>query len=243
MEALTPGLVAEIAWSAPNFHSVEATVLDLLEHHVGADTAFFIDALGPTSNTRGVLTVFGDELKRAWPNVAKSKGARTLVSAAQLGNGVVVDSELFGSALREQDYYHLLMAPVRGVTTMFTVLPHRARLKTELVLGRCTGSPEFSAEDKALVRSLVPTLSLAVLAHTQISAPACATPLRPLSAREREVLSYLKLGYTNRQIGVALGTRERTVRNQLSSIYEKLGVASRAEAVGVTSPSANLFDG
>jgi len=55
----------------------------------------------------------------------------------------------------------------------------------------------------------------------------------PLSEREREVLSYLPLGYTNRQIAQALGSATRTVRNQLSRAYEKLGVGSRAEAVAV----------
>jgi DNA-binding CsgD family transcriptional regulator len=233
MEALTPGLVAEIACAAPNFHSVEVPILSLLEHHIGADTAFFIDKDGPTASIRGVVAEFGTELARAWPRLAKSPGARNLVSAAQAGNGVVVDSELFGSTLRQQYYYQLVMEPVHGVATMFTVLPHRGRLKTELVLGRCSGSPEFSNADKALVASLVPTLSLAVLAHHQKKADATRTTPSPrLTAREREVLGYLRLGYTNQQIGMALGTRERTVRNQLSSIYEKLGVATRAEAVG-----------
>ena len=51
-----------------------------------------------------------------------------------------------------------------------------------------------------------------------------------LTPREREVLGYLRLGYTNAQIACALGSAERTVRNQLSSVYEKLGVATRAEA-------------
>ena len=234
MEALTPGLVAEIACAAPNFAGVEGPILDLLEHHIGADTAFFVDKDGPTSSTRGVLVSFGDELSRSWPELARTAGARALVKAAQTGNGVVVDSELFGSALRQQDYYRLVMEPVRGVSTMFTVLPQSGRPKTELVLGRCAGSPAFSEEDKALVASLVPTLSLAVLAHTnkRVEASRAAT-LRQLTAREGEVLSYLRLGYTNHQIGLALGTRERTVRNQLSNIYQKLGVATRAEAVGL----------
>ncbi|MDD9947519.1 MAG: LuxR C-terminal-related transcriptional regulator [Myxococcales bacterium] len=54
-----------------------------------------------------------------------------------------------------------------------------------------------------------------------------------LSPRELEVLSYLPLGYTNKQIALALGTSAGTVRNQLSNAYLKLGVACRAEAVGV----------
>jgi DNA-binding CsgD family transcriptional regulator len=55
-----------------------------------------------------------------------------------------------------------------------------------------------------------------------------------LTAREREVLSYLRLGYTNREIAAACGTSPRTVRNQLSTVFEKLGAATRAEAVAIS---------
>lgn len=51
---------------------------------------------------------------------------------------------------------------------------------------------------------------------------------------EREVLGDLHLGYTNEQIARALGTAPRTVRNQLSRVYEKLGVSGRAEAVAAS---------
>lgn len=233
MEALTPGLVAEIACAAPNFGSVESAVLDLLEQHIGADTAFFIDRNGPTASTRGVLLEHPVPIGGVWANLARSSGASALVKAAQSSNGLVVDSELFGTALRDQDYYRIIMEPVRGFSTMFVALPQRGPLKTEVVLGRCVGSPAFSEHEKSVVASLVPTLSLAVLAHAQPKPVPRSDALRRLTAREREVLGYLRLGYTNHQIGVALGTRERTVRNQLSSIYEKLGVATRAEAVGL----------
>lgn len=233
MEALTPGLVAEIACAAPSFSHVESAVLDLLEHHIGADTAFFIDRNGPTANTRGVLLEHQEPLGRVWPKLARSASAAALVNAAKAGNGLVVDSELFGTALREQDYYRIVMEPVRGCSTLFVALPQGGPLKTEVVLGRCVGSPAFSESEKQVVAALVPTLSLAVLAHALPKPAPRGDALRRLTAREREVLSYLRLGYTNQQIGVALGTRERTVRNQLSSIYEKLGVATRAEAVGL----------
>lgn len=236
MEALTPGLVAEIACAAPNFCSVESAVLDLLEQHIGADTAFFIDRNGPTSNTRGVLLKHPTPLGSIWAKLVRSPGAGALVEAAQSGNGLVVDSELFGTTLHEQDYYRIVMEPVRGHSTLFVALPQRGPLKTEVVLGRCVGSPKFSEHEKRVVASLVPTLSLAVLAHANPKPVPRSDALRRLTAREREVLGYLRLGYTNHQIGVALGTRERTVRNQLSSIYEKLGVATRAEAVGTLSP-------
>jgi DNA-binding CsgD family transcriptional regulator len=56
---------------------------------------------------------------------------------------------------------------------------------------------------------------------------------RGLSPREREVVSYVSLGYTNREIGLACGTSAHTVHNQLRSVFRKLDVCTRAELVRV----------
>src|SRR5439155_4691974 len=46
----------------------------------------------------------------------------------------------------------------------------------------------------------------------------------PLTQREREVVRMMAGGYSNREIGGALGVAERTVKNHVSSILAKLGV-------------------
>jgi DNA-binding NarL/FixJ family response regulator len=53
----------------------------------------------------------------------------------------------------------------------------------------------------------------------------------PLTAREQEVLQNMAEGLANKQIALALGISEHTVKFHLSSLYAKLGVASRTEAV------------
>lgn len=52
-----------------------------------------------------------------------------------------------------------------------------------------------------------------------------------LSPREREVLALLSEGLDNRQIGERLVISEKTVRNHVSNVYDKLGVWTRAQAV------------
>ncbi|MFN3491881.1 MAG: response regulator transcription factor, partial [Anaerolineales bacterium] len=52
-----------------------------------------------------------------------------------------------------------------------------------------------------------------------------------LTAREREVLEKMAEGLANKQIALALSISEHTVKFHLSSLYTKLGVASRTEAV------------
>lgn len=55
--------------------------------------------------------------------------------------------------------------------------------------------------------------------------------LDTLSRREREILPLLCKGLGNAQIGWKLGISEKTVRNHISHLYEKLGVHSRAAAI------------
>ena len=53
----------------------------------------------------------------------------------------------------------------------------------------------------------------------------------PLSDRESEVLGLLSKGLANKQIAVELGISEHTVKFHVSSIYQKLNVTNRTEAV------------
>ena len=55
--------------------------------------------------------------------------------------------------------------------------------------------------------------------------------LEPLTPRETEVMRMVAGGYSNREIGAALGTAEGTVKVQVSSILSKLGVRDRVQAV------------
>ncbi len=52
-----------------------------------------------------------------------------------------------------------------------------------------------------------------------------------LTARESEVLDLVARGYDNRRIARELVVAEKTVRNHVTRIFEKLDVANRAEAV------------
>lgn len=55
-------------------------------------------------------------------------------------------------------------------------------------------------------------------------------PSDALTDREREVLSFVASGETNRQIAATLGISEHTVARHLSNIFDKLGVTSRTAA-------------
>ena len=51
-----------------------------------------------------------------------------------------------------------------------------------------------------------------------------------LSPQEKRVLALIAEGCTNKEVGVKLGLSEKTVKNYLSTVFEKLHVSRRAEA-------------
>lgn len=52
-----------------------------------------------------------------------------------------------------------------------------------------------------------------------------------LTKREREVFELLIKNYTTKEIAEKLGISEKTVRNHISNVMQKLGVNGRASAV------------
>ena len=52
---------------------------------------------------------------------------------------------------------------------------------------------------------------------------------RNLTDRERDIIRYIALAYSNRDIAESLGIAEQTVKNHLSHMYNRLGVFRRTE--------------
>jgi DNA-binding NarL/FixJ family response regulator len=62
-------------------------------------------------------------------------------------------------------------------------------------------------------------------------APTDAGDIGELSDREREVLELVARGHDNRRIARELFISDKTVRNHVSSLFGKLDVPDRAEAI------------
>src|SRR3954468_11617831 len=82
----------------------------------------------------------------------------------------------------------------------------------------------------ALGRSLIdPSLIAQVVARVREGSPQ-DDRLAALTTREREVLDLITDGLTNRQIGERMFLAEKTVKNYVSSLLAKLGIARRTQA-------------
>lgn len=148
------------------------------------------------------------------------------VKAEAVRSGVATDRQVLGRRLTRTQLFVRVMAPVGGTETLFVVPRLGARALGMLALGRCGG--HFSSAALARAQRLVPALSVACRA----TGSGAAAPLA-LTATDRDLLDYLELGWGTRQIAAARGTSFFTVRNQLSSLYRRLEVANRAEAIGL----------
>jgi DNA-binding NarL/FixJ family response regulator len=97
------------------------------------------------------------------------------------------------------------------------------------ILAREASPEEIVAAVVAVSAGLV-----AVQPRTLAFSRALADPIErnePLSPRERGVLAEMARGSPNKEIAARLGISEHTVKFHVGSIFAKLGVSSRTEAV------------
>jgi DNA-binding CsgD family transcriptional regulator len=192
----------------------------------------FLRRRSPGPHTLGFQPRLHATLARRWSHYEQELSE---FSRACRAEGVGVDVEFFGNRRLERlSYYQELMRPHRGRSTMIGDLVCGGTSVGKVLLGRC--STGFNDRERDGLKGLLPALSVCELALAPFRERAPAgrdLALASLTPREREVVSYLELGLTNAQIALACGSAPRTVRNQLSSVFAKLGVATRAEAVAL----------
>ena len=79
---------------------------------------------------------------------------------------------------------------------------------------------------------LAPGVVHTVMGHLRTTGTVSEDPAgEPLSNQQRRVLTLVADGKTNKEIAAAMGLSPKTVKNYLSTIFEKLQVSRRSEAV------------
>src|SRR5215204_341595 len=120
----------------------------------------------------------------------------------------------------------LLLSEDEGATSRLRTLS----LRGWGVVSTDAPSEELGAAVAAVAQGL--TVLPKSLAERLLDEPAAVEELsEPLTARESEVLGLLGHGLSNKMIARELHISEHTVKFHISSIYAKLGVSNRAEAV------------
>lgn len=88
--------------------------------------------------------------------------------------------------------------------------------------------PDVLLVDPKSTCDFTSAISRAIAGQSYKSIPGRATPL---NQNERQILSLLARSSPNRDIAERLGTREKTVTNTLTRIYDKLNLKGREEAI------------
>jgi DNA-binding NarL/FixJ family response regulator len=103
-------------------------------------------------------------------------------------------------------------------------------LLKDVSIEKLTEAIRLVAAGETIIRPAVTENALRRLEENRAEFESLESP-DPLTKREVEVLRLMAGGYSNREIGDALGTSEGTVKNHISSILSKLGVRDRIRAV------------
>ena len=106
----------------------------------------------------------------------------------------------------------------------------RGFLLKDVSLDQLAEAIRIVARGGTLISAAITERVVRGLARLDARVPASPTP-SALTSRELEVLGLMARGASNREIADAFGTAEATVKNQASSIFQKLGVRDRTRAV------------
>lgn len=200
-----------------------------------------------------VFDVFNSVVLPSWLQVLlgrpDSPTLRSLIQAWLAGGGEPVLLSLQGppldmpepeiAALREAGIERLL---VHGVSR-----PERLHEVSGLYVLGGPAPADRSIDERRLLRLVVHALHAAYLRTLDVEREVGAPPLErhPLPAelrraaqpritpRETQILSWVREGKSNHEIGEALGISALTVKNHIQKILRKLGASNRAHAVAM----------
>jgi len=126
------------------------------------------------------------------------------------------------------------------------------RLVSEIVIRRTAEQGDFTAREMALLQRLHPhletTLQRSSAVERRAGSAGAAQPDEAtkhnaiqalpseLTVAERELVQFVRIGFSNKEIAARLDKSVRTVKTQLTSVYKKCGVRSRTRLLAMMMP-------
>lgn len=166
---------------------------------------------------------------------------------SQAPSVVILDSVLMGRPLEHEAAQIVALAGATRVIVMTPVFDEEeeiALLKAG-VKGCCRRGIDPESLQQVLnvtstggvwvTRTLVPRLVSELRRYAQATRPGAGKKeddkLRSLTQREKDIVTLIVAGSTNKQVAEALEISERTVKGHLSNIFQKLDVPDRLKLV------------
>jgi len=151
------------------------------------------------------------------------------VPLAERAGGVIVDADALTVKDREAMPFYREVTHGLGIRNVAAcVMGVAGRPQRSMYLGRTSRGSRF-VRGLPLLRAARAVLALGAEVHDAGDATSRARALPSLTAREREVMSLVCRGWTNREVAAAFASSPRTVKNQVASILWKTGASNRTE--------------
>ena len=163
------------------------------------------------------------------PWVASYQVARTAPGALELAERVRPHVALVDLLLGE-DSGAELCEEIRAVSPRTRVLLISGAGRVSPAVARASGASGFVSKDWG-AGDIVRAVRMVSLGMDVFEPGPQTADGSPLSPRERDVISLVARGATNREIAASLHLSPHTVKEYTSAIYRKLSVRNRAEAV------------
>jgi DNA-binding CsgD family transcriptional regulator len=155
--------------------------------------------------------------------------------------------------LRESEFFQRYMAAEGWYYSASSLFWDADRLASEIVIRRTVEQGDFTAREMALLQRLHPHLetTLQRLSAVERRANSAGAMLPPenvsrhdaihalsgeLTVAERELVQFVRIGFSNKEIAARLDKSVRTVKTQLTSVYKKCGVRSRTRLLAMMMP-------
>lgn len=179
----------------------------------------------------GLITDSVVSLISAQTGVKAVGGARTVQQAARMvrRGGVLV---VVGEGLAVEDWIEL--GKIKAETSMRVILVQTGAADSvgssaaEITVQSKDGGDALARAVLQFVKDPGTTSQPSMVRETGV---AYGRKGRTLTKREREVVSYMSLGMTNRRIAEILGLQEQSIKNLVSSIMRKLDCQNRTQAI------------
>lgn len=154
--------------------------------------------------------------------------------------------------LRESEFFRRYMAAEGWYYSASLLFWDADRLASEIVIRRTAEQGDFTAREMALLQRLHPHLETTLQRLSAVERRAGSAGTGPaddgvkhdaiqslpgeLTVAERELVQFVRIGFSNKEIAARLDKSVRTVKTQLTSVYKKCGVRSRSRLLAMMMP-------
>lgn len=207
-------------------HPIEAetarVMLDMVRLGWGQENHALGQVWGSYFQPGGTLAHF-----RSWSEQqALSTSAETAVRLLQVGWQIDVRA-----AARKIRCPTLVLHVARDTVVPIEVGRQLATLIPDCRFVQIDGENHMPLADEPAWQKIVAEIENFLNQPAEASGPRCSLPLGDLTERERDVLDAIAQGLDNHEIAASLGMSEKTVRNHITRVLDKIGVEHRYQAI------------